>query len=404
MANQSAYPPTVQPGIPKLKIVPEGWTQSSLKNYLIEVKDKVKLEDDKEYDLVTVKRARGGLVRREHLLGKNISVKSQFLLKEGYFLISKRQIVHGACGIVPKELDGSIVSNEYSILDSNGKICLEFLKYHSHSVFFQQTCFHSSIGVHIEKMIFKLDQWFKFKFNLPPLPEQKKIAKILGTWDKAIDKLDKLIDNSKTTKKALMQQLLTGKKRLPGFTDEWRKIRLAECANSHDNRRIPLNSSEREKRKGDIPYWGANGIQGYVDDFIFDETIVLLAEDGGNFSEFSTRPIANISYGKSWVNNHAHILMAKENTTNEWIYYSLVHKNILGYVNGGTRAKLNKGDMLKIPMFLPSITEQKKLTEIFVVQDKEINSLESQRNKLIIEKKALMQQLLTGKKRVQEEA
>lgn len=240
---------------------------------------------------------------------------------------------------------------------------------------------------------------------VPPLPEQQKIAKILTTWDKAISTTERLIDNSKQQKKALMQQLLTGKKRLlddngKPFEGEWEEVKLRECAISLDNKRVPLNSTERESIKGDIPYWGANGIQGYIDKYIFDEPIVLLAEDGGNFSEFSTRPIANISYGKAWVNNHAHVLKAKSNTTTEWLYYSLVHKNILAFVNGGTRAKLNKGDMLLIPILLPPIKEQKKIVSVLTNADKEIELLEQQLADLQQEKKALMQQLLTGKVRV----
>jgi len=235
---------------------------------------------------------------------------------------------------------------------------------------------------------------------VPPFPEQKKIARILSTWDKAIETIEKLIENSQQQKKALMQQLLTGKKRLSGFSGEWNRVQLNDCAESLDNLRIPLNSDARSKMKGNIPYYGANGILDYVNEYIFDETIVLLAEDGGNFKEFASKPIANIVYGKSWVNNHAHVLRAKDNTTNEWIYYLLVHKNIMGFVGGGTRAKLNKANMLKIPMLLPSLEEQNEIVKILSVIDREINLLESDYYCLNMIKQALMQQLLTGKRRV----
>jgi type I restriction enzyme S subunit len=245
----------------------------------------------------------------------------------------------------------------------------------------------------------------RMKLPLPPLPEQRKIAKTLSTWDKAISTTERLIDNSKQQKKALMQQLLTGKKRLlddsgKPFEGEWKECTLKECATCLDNRRVPINSMRRQGMQGSIPYWGANGIVDYVNEFIFDETIVLLAEDGGYFDEFSHRPIANISYGKSWVNNHAHILKAKEETFNEWLYYSLVHKNILAFINGGTRAKLNKSDMLKISIKLPQKQEQHKIVDVLTNADKEIELLERQLSDLKQEKKALMQQLLTGKRRV----
>lgn len=245
----------------------------------------------------------------------------------------------------------------------------------------------------------------KLKVASPPLPEQQKIAKILSTWDKAISTTERLIDNSTQQKKALMQQLLTGKKRLldesgKRFEGEWEEVKLKECANSLDNLRVPINSEQRQEMSGDTPYWGANGIVGYINDYIFDETIVLLAEDGGYFDEFANRPIANISYGKSWVNNHAHVLTAKDNTINEWLYYSLVNKNILAFINGGTRAKLNKSDMFLIPILIPPLKEQQKIVTVLTNADKEIKLLEQQLDDLQQEKKALMQVLLTGKVRV----
>lgn len=236
---------------------------------------------------------------------------------------------------------------------------------------------------------------------LPPLPEQRKIAAILSTWDKAIETTEALLATARDQKRALMQSLLTGKRRFPEFVgEEWNEVRLGDIIECLDNKRVPLNSGQRAQIKGDIPYWGANGIVDYINDYIFDEPLVLLAEDGGYFDEFATRPIASISYGKAWVNNHAHILRAKSVVNTEWLYFSLVHKNIMGFINSGTRSKLNKGDMLKIPMVLPTINEQRRIAEIIGIAANEANRLENTVDKLRTEKKALMQQLLTGKRRV----
>ena len=179
---------------------------------LYEEKRPVVMEDDAIYDLVTVKRARGGVVKRETKRGADISVKTQFEVKGGDFLISKRQIVHGACGLVPAILNGSTVSNEYSVLRGLGTIDLEFLKYLSHSVYFQQTCFHSSIGVHIEKMIFKLEKWLQWEFNIPPLAEQARIVNVLSTWDRAAATIERLIALSERQYAALSQKLCSGQR------------------------------------------------------------------------------------------------------------------------------------------------------------------------------------------------
>lgn len=306
---------------------------------------------------------------------------------------------------IPKSVDGSLLNqNLVKLAPQANKLTREFLY---EMLKKQRFIFYISTLVrgNANQVSISLNDLFKYSFILPPLPEQKKIAQILSTWDKAITTTEQLLANSQQQKKALMQQLLTGKKRLLDengvrFSGEWSKVHLKDSAECLDNRRVPLNAEERSKMQGNIPYWGANGVVDYVNKFIFNETIVLLAEDGGYFDEYATRPIANLSYGKSWVNNHAHILRAKANCSNEWLYYSLVHKNILGFVNGGTRAKLNKKDMLMIGLLLPPLDEQKKIVDVLSCADLEINNLENKLEALKQEKKALMQQLLTGKRRV----
>ncbi|MBH2984146.1 restriction endonuclease subunit S [Serratia marcescens] len=239
---------------------------------------------------------------------------------------------------------------------------------------------------------------------VPPLPEQIKIAQIISVWDYAIATTEQLLANSQKQKKILMQQLISGARRFSGFGGEWEKLNLNNCVECLDAKRVPLNSEQRSLMRGNIPYWGANGIVDYISKYLFDETIVLLAEDGGYFDEYKTRPISNISYGKSWVNNHAHVLRAKSNCLNEWVYFCLVHKNILAFINEGTRAKLNKKDMLQIIIPLPSKEEQSKIISILSTIDAEINTIKQKLVLLKQEKKALMQQLLTGKRRVKTEA
>ncbi|MDA9810233.1 restriction endonuclease subunit S [Planktomarina temperata] len=175
----------------------------------------------------------------------------------------------------------------------------------------------------------------------------------------------------------------------------WRYNSIAECCEILDSQRIPLNSEERSKRFGEYPYYGANGIQGYVDDFIFDGDAILVAEDGGNFDQYAERPIAQWVTGKYWVNNHAHILRAKENDLDKWIFYSLVHKNILRFINGGTRAKLNQSDLREIQLYLPPLPEQKKIASILTSVDEVIETTQKQIDKLQDLKKATMNELLT---------
>lgn len=209
-----AFPPSVQPGIPQLPPTPKGWLKTTLGAHLKEVVRPANLDPTMIYRLVTVRRSRGGVDQRSELPGSDIKTPTQFYVKAGDFLVSKRQIVHGACGIVPPELDGAIVSNEYAILNTHGDLDPRFLRYLSETTYFQQTCFHSSIGVHIEKMLFRLDKWLKWPINLPPLDEQLRIVAILDAASAEVTKIQKQLDLLKEEKRALMADLLTGKRRV----------------------------------------------------------------------------------------------------------------------------------------------------------------------------------------------
>ena len=246
------------------------------------------------------------------------------------------------------------------------------------------------------------DQVGKFPLRVPDNEnEQRAIAKVLSDVDGLINALDALIAKKRAIKQATMQQLLTGKTRLPGFSGAWETKRLREIANCLDNVRIPLNEAQRASMPGPYPYCGANGVLDYVNDYVLDDDVVLIAEDGGYFDEFLTRPIAYRMSGKIWVNNHAHVLKAKSDYDQGFLYYSLVHKNIMPYLSGGTRAKLNKFEMYKIEINVPDDTEeQRAIATVLSDMDAEITALEHRRDKTIAIKQGIMQQLLTGKVRL----
>ena len=140
---------------------------------------------------------------------------------------------------------------------------------------------------------------------------------------------------------------------------------------------------------------------GFVDDYVIDDDIILMAEDGGYFDEYETRPIAYRMMGKCWVNNHAHILKAKPGFDQGFIFYSLVHKNILPFLASGTRAKLNKSEMNKIEVTLASdVIEQTAIASVLSDMDAELAALEHRLAKTRALKQGMMQELLTGRTRL----
>jgi len=212
--RRGIYPPSVQPGIPKITHRPKGWQELTM-GHLLEIEQRsIELSDEVEYQLVVAKRNRGGIEPRERLLGKDVKTPTQFEVRAGDFVISKRQIIHGACGIVPPSLDGAVVSNEYSVCTVKAQLNMEFLKYLSHTLYFQQTCFHASVGVALEKMIFRVHEWIKFPFLIPSIEEQRAIVAVLSTMDRELEILQKRLAVHTQQKKGLMQQLLTGKIRV----------------------------------------------------------------------------------------------------------------------------------------------------------------------------------------------
>jgi type I restriction enzyme, S subunit len=245
------------------------------------------------------------------------------------------------------------------------------------------------------------NEYAQLPLPLPSVNEQRAISAALSDADALVAALDQLIAKKRDIKQAAMQQLLTGNRRLPGFSGAWGTKTLLEITDCLDNLRVPLNESERLQRPGDVPYCGANGILDYIDSFVVDDDIILIAEDGGHFDEYYTRPIAYRMIGKCWVNNHAHILKAKQGVDQEFVFYSLVHKNILRFLASGTRAKLNKFEMYKIEINMPQ--DQKEQTAIATVlsdMDAEIAALQDRRGKCQGLKQGMMQKLLTGSVRL----
>ena len=185
---------------------------------------------------------------------------------------------------------------------------------------------------------------------------------------------------------------LVPKLRFPEFKNagEWSVKPLGRAAENLDNRRRPITSSDREA--GDVPYYGASGIVDYVEGFIFDEALLCVSEDGANLVA-RTYPIAFPISGKTWVNNHAHVLRFANPCTQKFVEVYLNSIKLDDFITGMAQPKLNKAMLDKIPIPDPEVPEQHHSASCLTSLDDLIAAQTQKLEALKTHKKGLMQQL-----------
>ena len=150
--------------------------------------------------------------------------------------------------------------------------------------------------------------------------------------------------------------------RFKGFEEDWEQRKVSELADRYDNLRVPV--AEKLRVRGTTPYYGANGIQDYVRGFTHDGEFVLVAEDGAN--DLKNYPVQYVN-GRIWVNNHAHVLQAKDKIADtRFLGYAVSRADIEAILVGGGRAKLNAEVLMRLALILPGRTEQIRLASFLV--------------------------------------
>jgi|Deesub1362A_J573_1020465.scaffolds.fasta_scaffold02033_4 type I restriction enzyme S subunit len=331
---------------------------------------------------------------------------SNIQLKEGDILITKDGTIGKVALIdyLPKK--ATLGTGIFRIRLKSSEYLPQYIYYVMKSHFFDKFVQLLKAGSTLSHLYQK--DLVNFEFPLPPLEEQQKIAEILSTVDKAIDKVDEAIAKTERLKKGLMQELLTKGIGHTEFKDteigripkEWEVAKLGRICEFLDHLRVPIKEQDRAKRKGPYPYYGAQGVIDWIDDYIFDGEYILLAEDGENLRSRKL-PIAFKVSGKFWVNNHAHVLKITSDTVNDdYLVYILNFIDIRPYIVGSAQPKLNQSDAKKIKVPLPPLEEQQKIAEILSTVDKKLELEKKRKEKLERIKKGLMNDLLTGKRRV----
>lgn len=385
-------------------IYPRDWASKKIGQWLKLAERPIVLQDEEEYQLVTVRRGFGGVDSRGSFLGKNVLVKNYFIVKTGDFIISKRQIAHGACGIVPPELDGAVVSNEYNVFLPQDGTNIQMFNLMMQLLHYKRLFYLMSDGVHIEKLLFKTQDWMKRKLAMPLLKEQKKIAEILATQDKAIELQGRKIEELKRFKQGCLEKMFPRKgqkvpeKRFPGFTDDWEERKLnavvsRESATKISSAKFPSVEyedviSEEGHLNKDIYQKepGKNGIA-------FDGSQVLYGKLRPYLHNWLNPDFKGVAVGDWWV-------MKPIDADKNFLYRLIQTPRFDNVSNQSSGSKMPRADwnlVSNTEFMIPySKVEQHKIGEYFSSLDHLITLHQRKLEEMKRQKKALMQLLLTG--------
>lgn len=369
------------------------WEEKQLGKHILEFRQQSTIQD--EFEVLTS--AQSGLIRQKDYfdndqiaerdnIGFNVippdylTYRSRSDNRRFYFNENNLDIT----GII------SVYYPVFRIVDGSNKFFVELFSHYSkvigkHSVGTSQT-------------VLSLNELRRIKLPIPREAEQQKIADCLTSLDELITAQSQKVDALQAYKKGLMQNLFPAegesvpRLRFPEFESagEWELQPLGTVAENLDNFRVPITESNRVK--GEIPYYGASGIIDYVNDFIFDEDLLCISEDGANLIA-RTYSIAFSISGKSWVNNHAHVLRFENKSKQIILENYLNFINLEDYLTGMAQPKLNRTMLDDIPIPLPNIEEQQRIAELLTAIDEQIIAQSETVEMLKSHKKGLMQGL-----------
>lgn len=229
----------------------------------------------------------------------------------------------------------------------------------------------------------------KVEFPIISLSEQERIVERLDAAFAQIDELKSNAERQLAEARALFQAALTqAMQPKPG----WQEKTLPDISENLDSIRVPVTKKNRSE--GIYPYYGASGIVDYVDDYLFDEDLLCISEDGANLI-MRTYPIAFPIKGKVWVNNHAHVLRFNNLTTQKYVEYYFEGLKLDEYITGAAQPKLTQKALNRIVINLPSsITEQQRIVSCLDALSNHVKELEEISRKTAAECDAMNQALL----------
>lgn len=293
-------------------------------------------------DISSVENGTGKVDFSNKIKGTDAPSRAKRAVKKGDILFSTVRPNLKAYGYVEREdCDCCVASTGFAVISAKSVVLSKYVYYmlYSEPV---QTQLSSMMGKGAYPSVNQKDV-SQIQIPLPSLSIQEDFVAELDSYQKIIDGARQVVENYKPS--------------IP-ISSSWEVIPLRNLCENLDSKRIPITSSDREA--GDIPYYGASGIVDYVKDYIFDEPLLLISEDGANLLARST-PIAFSISGKTWVNNHAHVLKFNNIYTQRFVEFYINQVDISQYITGAAQPKLSQANLNKICIPCPNIEVQEKI-------------------------------------------
>jgi type I restriction enzyme S subunit len=361
--------------------LPEGWAKSLISEVTADVPSKDPTDDpDRIFayiDISAIDNQRFTITSDEvkRFRGRDAPSRARRPVRPGDVLYSNVRTYLRNIALVPAGVPADLCSTGFTVLRSNGVIEPEYLFRWVLTEEFLELISPHETGTHYPATSDRAVR--SIPIRVPPLAEQRRIVEkveaLLAQVDAARARLAKVPTILKRFRKAVFAAACAGRltetwreSAVPDANAEdeiprgWRSVTIGQVAESLDNLRRPINKDERAGRAGTIPYYGANGRVGWIDDWIFDETLVLVVED----ETFIGRemPFSYVIQGRSWVNNHAHVLRPIDGMTADYLNICLAYYDFIPLTSGTTgRRKLTKGTLMAAPLTVAPLEEQHEI-------------------------------------------
>lgn len=370
------------------------WNNHKIEDMFDRVGTPVDLDDTLTYREIGIRSHGKGIFHKDETTASEIGNKRVFWVEPDCFVVNIVFAWERAVAKTTEAENGMIASHRFPMYKPKKDVVdLDYITEYFITKRGQNVLILASPGGAGRNKTLGQKEFAKSVVKLPSLPEQQKIAEFLSTIDTVIEKQKETVSAWEERKKGVMQKLFSQEVRFKAddgseFPD-WEERKLGECCDILDSKRKPISKENRVL--GKYAYYGSTNIQDYINEYLFDEPLVLLAEDAGPFDDFWNKAIAQFATGKFWVNNHAHVLRPHENR--KYFFYSLEHRDIRVYINNPSRGKLNQEDMVKIPMYIPCLAEQQKIADCLSSLDEVIEKQKATLSAWEELKKGLLQQM-----------